>query len=67
MSVFTPCLLHCPVCRSEFNWHRGYGREIRCCCRECYQEAEWRRVLSILGKPYTPDPRRFPVEEPSHD
>jgi hypothetical protein len=52
----TACLLYCPVCRNEFNWHRGYGREIRCCCIECHSEAEWRVTLSILEKPYRPRP-----------
>jgi uncharacterized protein YfaQ (DUF2300 family) len=27
------------------------------CDRACYQELEWRRVLSILGKPYYSDPK----------
>ena len=48
------CLLHCPVCRDEFNYHRGYGREIRCCGKQCHDEAQWRLTLSILGKPYRP-------------
>lgn len=48
----TPCLLHCPICQKKYDWRRGYGREITCCTRECYEEANWRRTLSILGKPY---------------
>ncbi len=50
--------LYCPVCRREFDWHRGYGRDIRCCGEICHTEAEWRRTLSILEKPYYPDPRK---------
>ena len=52
------CRLYCPVCRSEMDWHKGYGREIRCCGKECHDEAEWRRTLSIMGKEYYPDPRK---------
>jgi hypothetical protein len=58
----TPLLLHCPICRSEFDWHRGYGREIRCCDKLCHDEAEWRRTLSILGEPYRPKVKREPVK-----
>jgi len=52
----TACILFCPVCRMEFDWNRGYGRDIRCCDQECHQEAEWRRTLSILEKTYYPNP-----------
>lgn len=54
----TPCYLHCPVCKTRFDWHRGYGREIRCCDKYCNEEAEWRRTLSILSKEYYPDPKK---------
>lgn len=50
----TECLLFCPVCGQEYDWHTGYGRDIRCCCRQCHEEAEWRRALSILGQQYRP-------------
>lgn len=50
----TRCSLFCPVCRREFDWMRGYGRDIRCCCKDCHDEAEWRRAGAILGKEYTP-------------
>jgi hypothetical protein len=42
----TECLLYCPVCRGEFNWHKGYD------------EADWRRTLSIVGKEYYPRKKR---------
>ena len=57
------CLLHCPVCRAEFDWLRGYGREIRCCSKECHDEAEWRRTLAIMGKTYRPRYRPTEVAE----
>jgi len=61
--MMTPLLLKCPVCGHEHDWHRGYGRDIRCCSKDCYAEADWRRCLSILGKPYYPDPRRVKAAE----
>lgn len=54
MSLFTPCVLYCPVCRREFDWHKGYGREIRCCGKECHDEVAWQRTLSIMGEDYYP-------------
>lgn len=54
MSLFTRFSLYCPICRVEFDGHAGYGREIRCCGKDCHDEAEWRRTLSILGKEYYP-------------
>lgn len=52
--MFTRFFLWCPICRSEMDWHKAYGRDIRCCCKECHDEAEWRRTLSILGEEYRP-------------
>ncbi len=52
------CLLFCPVCRNEYDWHKGYGRDIRCCGKDCHDEAEWRRTLSILGEEYRRKARR---------
>lgn len=39
------------------------------CDRDCWQELEWRRVLSILDKEYYPDPKglnndRFRLPDP---
>lgn len=48
------CILFCNVCRQEFDWHKGYGLDIRCCSKECFKEADWRRTLSILGENYRP-------------
>ncbi len=55
--MFSRCEFYCPVCRQQFDWMRGYGKDIRCCGRECHVEAEWRRTLAILGKEYYHDPR----------
>lgn len=55
VEIMKPLELYCPVCRNLFNWWRGYGREIRCCCKECHEEADWRRTLAILGKEYYPE------------
>lgn len=59
----TPCLTHCPICQGQFDWMYGYGRDNRCCCKECHDEFEWRRTLAILGKPYEPDPKRLRAAE----
>ena len=40
-----------------------YGRDACCCGKDCWQEFDWRLTLSILGKPYTPDPKRLVEEE----
>lgn len=41
-----PLYLYCPMCRERYDWHKSYGREIRCCSKSCHDEAEWRRTLS---------------------
>lgn len=46
--------VHCPICMGEMDGMRFYGRESRCCDRECHEEWEWRRSLAIVNKPYTP-------------
>jgi len=46
----------CPICMAEMEWMRGYGRDARCCGKECYREFEWRRTLAIMGKSYYPQP-----------
>lgn len=52
--IFTRLNLYCPICRTSFDWHKGYGQMVRCCCRECHEEWEWRRALSLMGKEYRP-------------
>lgn len=46
---FSYMRVHCPICKSEMDGMRGYGREARCCDAECYREWEWRRTLAIMG------------------
>ena len=52
--MFSYMLVHCPICRGEFDGMRGYGRADKCCCKQCYDEWEWRKTLAIMGKPYQP-------------
>lgn len=59
----TTCEVKCPICGQPMNWMTGYGRECRCCCKECHDEFEWRRTLAIVGKPYY----RKPVPEGRDD
>jgi hypothetical protein len=62
----TRCQVRCCICGTEMDFHRAYGRVATCCGKQCHDEFEWRRTLSIMDKPYRPDPRRFPpVEEVS--
>ena len=49
--------VHCPICCSEMDGMKGYGRETRCCGKKCFTEWEWRRTLAILNKPYVPKSR----------
>lgn len=56
MSVFGYMRVHCPICKAEMDGMNGYGREARCCDRECYEEWEWRRTFAITKKPYYPRP-----------
>ncbi len=60
----TKCLIHCPICKSQFDYMRGYGRDCRCCGKECHDEFNWRETLAILGKEYYFDPRRGPFPVP---
>lgn len=58
----TQCLVRCAICACDMDWHKSYGRDVSCCCKACYDEFEWRRTLSILDKPYRPDPRKEVVK-----
>lgn len=48
--------VHCPICRNEMDGMKGYGRNANCCCRQCYEEWEWRKTLAIMGKQYHQKP-----------
>lgn len=61
--MFAYMKVHCPICCCEMDGMKAYGRESHCCGPTCHNEWEWRRTLAIMGKPYKPDPRRFPGEE----
>ena len=54
MSLFTKCLLYCPICQIEYDNMKAYGGGIPCCSKECYKEAQWRHSLAIMGKEYRP-------------
>lgn len=65
MSMYVRMKVHCPICRNEMDGLQSYGREAKCCCRECHDEWEWRKTLAIMGQSYRQKPRPFqPVEEP---
>lgn len=55
----SPLKCYCSICRTEMKWEDRYGRESCCCSRDCWQEFDWRLTLSILNKPYRPDPKRL--------
>ena len=54
--IFGYMKVHCPICKTEMNGMKGYGRNARCCDRECYEEWTWRETLAIMKKPYTARP-----------
>lgn len=55
----SPLTCYCSICRSEMLFENRYGRDACCCGKDCWQEFDWRLTLSILGKPYRPDPKRL--------
>lgn len=58
MSLFSMQELHCTICgvkfETDFNGRGGYGRDVACCSKKCYDERKWRRALANMGKPYRP-------------
>jgi hypothetical protein len=52
--MFSVMKVYCPICRGDMDGMLGYGREAKCCDKECYEEWEWRKTLAILGKAYYP-------------
>lgn len=54
--MFSRMAVHCPICCGHMDGMKGYGRNARCCDKECYEEWNWRETLAIMGKPYTPRP-----------
>jgi hypothetical protein len=60
MSLYSEQQIFCNACGKEM--HRilpGMGKTYKVCTVECLREMQWREVLSIMGKPYRPDPRKF--------
>jgi hypothetical protein len=55
--MFSYMKVHCPICKAEMDGMKGYGREARCCGKECYEEWEWRKTLAIMNRPYQPKTR----------
>lgn len=55
----SPLKIFCPICKEVMDYHKGYGRDQRCCGRQCYEEFDWRMALSILDREYYPDPRKI--------
>lgn len=51
--LFSKQKVHCNTCgvgfETNFNKHDG-----RFCSDKCWKEGQWRRTLSVLGKPYSP-------------
>lgn len=50
--------LNCVICTKPFkhNFVGGsYGGTV--CSKGCYEEYEWRRVLSVMGTKYYPKPK----------
>lgn len=57
MSIFSKMKAFCRACGTEMlTDFQEWGGQV--CSRDCWQELQWRQHLSILGKPYKPDPRR---------
>lgn len=45
---------YCPICKKQMNYHDGYGRDQKCCSKNCYKEFDWRHTRSIIGLAYAP-------------
>jgi hypothetical protein len=58
MSAFGYMRVFCPICKGEMDGLAGYGREAKCCSRDCYHEWEWRRTLAIMKQPYRERPEK---------
>ena len=63
--LFSYMKVYCPICKSEMDGMRHYGRDSHCCGKDCHEEWEWRNTLAILGKEYYPDPKKVTVETKS--
>lgn len=63
MTVFSLQRVHCQICGKEFETdfcgYGGYGQGTECCSKACHDELKWRRILSVMGKPYHPRPEEI--------
>ena len=58
MSLYSKQKLFCRACGKEFETDFvSYHGEV--CGRRCYQELDWKRFLSTIGKEYYVDTRQF--------
>lgn len=58
MAIYSPQRWFCNACGSsdESPLPNVMGRKWRVCSRECLREMNWRETLSIMNKPYHPQP-----------
>lgn len=54
MSLYSKQKVFCQACGKEFET-TFQSWDGRVCCKECFKELEWRKILSILGKQYYPN------------
>jgi len=65
MPLFSEQDLICCICGTPYKanvnrtWH-GFDEAV--CGSKCYYEKDWRRVLSIRGSEYRPDPRTYDAQ-----
>lgn len=64
MSFYSQQKWFCNCCGREMHSPPpgAFGRRYRCCSADCVKEMNWRETLSILGKPYEPQPQESMVE-----
>jgi len=57
MSRFTKQKVFCNVCGKDFETSFGlYGGVV--CGSDCFNELEWIKTLSIMGREYRPQPEK---------
>ncbi len=53
MTIYSKQITYCMACgkemRTDFTLWKG-----QVCDKECFEEIEWRKILSMLGKEYYP-------------
>lgn len=62
MTLYSEQDLICCICGVKYKatvnrtWH---GFDQATCGSKCFYEKQWRETLSIMGKEYYPDPRKY--------